>query len=241
LFYWVVKAILAPILHPLFRPWIEGLENIPEDGPAILASNHLSFLDSIFLPLMVPRRITFLAKREYFNEPGLKGFFKKLFFSGVGQVPIDRSGGEASEGALHTAVRILGEGKLLGIYPEGTRSPDGRLFRGKIGVARMALQADCTVIPVAMIGTFEVQPPGQVRPNIRRVGIRIGKPLDFRRYEGLEDDRFVLRSMTDEIMYELMMLSGQEYVDTYAAKAKAELAAARKESGPAEQIERPAA
>jgi 1-acyl-sn-glycerol-3-phosphate acyltransferase len=242
-FYWVVRAFLAPILRPLFRPWVEGLENIPETGPAILASNHLSFLDSIFLPLMAPRRITFLAKREYFTEPGPKGFLKRLFFKGVGQVPIDRSGGAASDAALRTAVRILAEGKLLGIYPEGTRSPDGRLYRGKIGVARMALEADVPVIPVAMIGTFEVQPPGQIRPNVRRVGIRIGKPLDFRRYAGLEDDRFVLRSMTDEILYELMMLSGQEYVDTYAAKAKEEQAAARKASagGPAEVPDRTAA
>jgi 1-acyl-sn-glycerol-3-phosphate acyltransferase len=243
LFYWLVKAILQPILRPLFRPWVEGLHHIPETGAAILASNHLSFLDSIFLPLVVPRRITFLAKADYFTERGMKGFFKKLFFSGVGQVPIDRSGGAASEAALRTGVRILHEGKLLGIYPEGTRSPDGRLYRGKIGVARMALEADVPVIPVAMIGTFEVQPPGQVRPNIRRVGIRIGKPLDFRRYEGLEDDRFVLRSMTDEILYELMMLSGQEYVDTYAAKAKEELAAAKKAASdkPAELTDRAAA
>jgi 1-acyl-sn-glycerol-3-phosphate acyltransferase len=231
-FYWVVKAFLTPILHPLFRPWIEGLENVPDDGPAILASNHLSFLDSIFLPLLVPRRITFLAKSEYFTERGVKGFLKKLFFTGVGQVPIERTGGAASEEALRTGVRVLSEGSLLGIYPEGTRSPDGRLYRGKIGVARMALEAGVPVIPVAMIGTFEVQPPGQVRPNIRRVGIRVGKPLDFRRYAGLEDDRFVLRSMTDEIMYELMMLSGQEYVDTYAAKAKAELTAAREAGRP---------
>ena len=242
MFYWVVKAFLTPILHPLFRPWIEGLENVPDDGPAILASNHLSFLDSIFLPLLCPRRITFLAKSDYFTERGPKGFLKRLFFKGVGQVPIDRSGGEASEAALRTGVRILAAGNLLGIYPEGTRSPDGRLYRGKIGVARMALEAKVPVIPVAMIGTFEVQPPGQVRPNIRRVGIRIGKPLDFSRYEGLEDDRFVLRSMTDEILYELMMLSGQEYVDTYAAKAKAEQSAARKAVAAHQvQSDRPAA
>jgi 1-acyl-sn-glycerol-3-phosphate acyltransferase len=242
LFYWVVKAFLTPILHPLFRPWIEGLENVPDDGPAILASNHLSFLDSIFLPLLCPRRITFLAKSDYFTERGMKGFLKRLFFKGVGQVPIDRSGGEASEAALRTGVRILAEGSLLGIYPEGTRSPDGRLYRGKIGMARMALEAKVPVIPVAMIGTFEVQPPGQVRPNIRRIGIRIGKPLDFSRYEGLEDDRFVLRSMTDEVLYELMMLSGQEYVDTYAAKAKAEQSAARKAVAAHEaQRDRPAA
>src|SRR3954464_9524155 len=179
------------------------------------------------MPLQLKRRVTFLAKAEYFTGTGLKGAAQRAFFSGAGQVPIDRSSASAAENAIQTGVRILSTGKLLGIYPEGTRSPDGRLYRGKIGVARMALQADVPVIPVAMIGTFEVQPPGQVRPNIRRVGIRIRKPLDFRRYQGLEDDRFVLRSMTDEIMYELMMLSGQEYVDQYATAAKADIEESR--------------
>ncbi|MEX5708808.1 lysophospholipid acyltransferase family protein [Parafrankia sp. FMc6] len=225
--YWVVKAILTPILRVFWRPWVEGLEHVPARGPVILASNHLSFLDSFFLPLVVPRRITFLAKSDYFTGVGLKGWSKRKFFSGVGQVPIDRSGGKASEGALRTGVRVLGNGELLGIYPEGTRSPDGRLYRGKIGVARMALEAGVPVIPVAMIGTFEVQPLGRLVPRIRRVGIRIGRPLDFSRYAGMADDRFVLRSMTDEIMYELMSLSGQEYVDMYAQRRKEELAAAR--------------
>ncbi len=228
MFYWVVKAILTPLLRMLYRPWTEGLENVPEEGPVILASNHLSFLDSIFMPLMVPRRVTFLAKSDYFTEKGIKGRLKRMFFTGVGQVPIDRSGGHASEAALRTGIAILHEGKLLGIYPEGTRSPDGRLYRGKIGVARMALEAGVPVIPVAMIGTFEVQPQGKVLPRIKRVGVRFGAPLNFSRFAGLEDDRFVLRSITDEIMYELMSLSNQEYVDVYAAKAKAELAAARK-------------
>jgi len=228
--YWIIKAFLVPLMRPLYRPTVEGLENVPVDGPAILASNHLSFLDSIFLPLVVPRRITFLAKSEYFTERGLKGKLKLMFFAGVGQVPIDRSGGEASEDALRTGVRILTHNKLLGIYPEGTRSPDGRLYRGKVGIARMALQAEVPVIPVAMIGTFEVQPPGTVWPSIRKVGIRIGAPLDFSRYAGLDDDRFVLRSMTDEIMYELMMLSGQEYVDVYAAKAKQQMVEAAREA-----------
>jgi 1-acyl-sn-glycerol-3-phosphate acyltransferase len=145
----------------------------------------------------------------------------------VGQVPIDRSGGRASEGALREAAEILGRGELLGLYPEGTRSPDGRLYRGKTGIARMALESGVPVIPVAMINTFDVQPPGQIIPREMRIGIRIGKPLDFSRYAGMEGDRFVLRSITDEIMYELMQLSGQEYVDTYAAKAKADLAAAK--------------
>ncbi len=232
MFYWVVKAILTPLLRVLYRPWTEGLENVPEAGPAIIASNHLSFLDSIFMPLLVPRRVTFLAKSDYFTEPGLKGRLKRMFFTGVGQVPIDRSGGRASEAALETGIDILNEGKLLGIYPEGTRSPDGRLYRGKVGVARMALEAGVPVIPVAMIGTFEVQPQGKVIPRIKRIGMRFGAPLDFSRYAGLEDDRFVLRSMTDEIMYELMSLSNQEYVDIYATKAKADLAAARKSVPP---------
>jgi 1-acyl-sn-glycerol-3-phosphate acyltransferase len=222
-FYWVVKAILTPILRTLFRPWIEGGDHIPADGGAILASNHLSFSDSIFLPLVVPRRITFLAKADYFTGRGVKGKLTKGFFAGVGQVPIDRSGGKASEAALSTGLRILGGGSLLGLYPEGTRSPDGRLYRGKTGVARMALEAGVPVIPVAMINTDVVQPTGKKIPTLGRVGIRVGKPLDFSRYKGMEGDRFVLRSITDEIMYELMVLSGQEYVDQYATAAKADI------------------
>ena len=219
--YWVLKHfVIGPWLRVLFRPWVEGVENVPAHGPAILASNHLSFSDSFFLPLVVPRKITFLAKSDYFTGRGIKGFFTKGFFKGVGQVPVDRSGGQASEAALRTGLRVLGEGDLLGIYPEGTRSPNGTLYRGKTGLARMALEAGVPIIPVAMINTYEIQPPGTVRPSLRRVGIRIGTPLDFRRYEGLEDDRFVLRSVTDEVMYELMSVSGQDYVDMYAARAK---------------------
>ena len=227
MFYWVVKMILTPVLRVCFRPWVEGGENIPASGGAILASNHLSFSDSIFLPLQVPRKITFLAKSDYFTGRGLKGRLTRGFFSGVGQVPIDRSGGAASEGALRTAKRILAGGSLLGLYPEGTRSPDGRLYRGKTGIARMALEAGVPVIPLAMINTDVVQPTGTIVPKLGRVGIRIGRPLDFSRYAGMEDDRFVLRSITDEIMYELMLLSGQEYVDQYASQAKAALEQAR--------------
>ncbi|HEX5018760.1 MAG TPA: lysophospholipid acyltransferase family protein [Actinomycetes bacterium] len=224
--YWLMKYVLVgPWLRLVFRPWVQGLEHIPDEGPAILASNHLSFSDSIFLPLMVDRHITFLAKSDYFTGKGIKGRLTAWFFSGVGQVPVDRTGGRASEAAISTGLRVLGEGHLLGIYPEGTRSPDGRLYRGKTGVARMALEAKVPVIPVAMINTRHVQPPGRVLPRIARVGIRIGEPLDFSRYEGMESDRFVLRSVTDELMYELMELSGQEYVDVYAARAKAGRAA----------------
>lgn len=220
LYLFLKHIIIGPWLRVLFRPWSEGMEQIPRRGAAILASNHLSFSDSFFLPLLEPRIITFLAKSDYFTGRGIKGFLTKLFFSGVGQVPIDRSGGRASEGAIITARRVLGEDKLLGIYPEGTRTADGRLYRGKTGVARMAVEANVPVLPVAMIGTYEIQPPGRIRPSLRRVGVRVGKPLDFSRYDGLEDDRFVLRSITDEIMYELMTLSGQEYVDMYASRAK---------------------
>lgn len=219
--YWVLKwIVIGPWLRVLFRPWTEGMDVIPDQGPAIVASNHLSFSDSFFLPLMVPRPMTFLAKAEYFTGRGIKGLFSKAFFTGVGQVPIDRSGGRASEAAITTGVRILNQGDLLGIYPEGTRTADGRLYRGKVGVARMALEGRAEVIPVAMIGTYEIQPPGRIRPSIRRVGMRFGPALDFSRYEGMDNDRFVLRSITDEIVYELMTLSGQEYVDEYASRAK---------------------
>jgi 1-acyl-sn-glycerol-3-phosphate acyltransferase len=226
-FYWLCKYVLiGPWLRLIFRPQVTGVEHLPTDGSAILASNHLSFSDSIFLPIVVKPHITFLAKSDYFSSPGLKGWATKLFMSAAGQVPVDRSGGRASEAAINTGVRILNQGELLGIYPEGTRSPDGRLYRGKTGVARMALEAKVPVIPVAMIDTDKIQPPGRIIPKIMRVRIAIGEPLDFSRYEGMEGDRFILRSMTDEIMYELMQLSGQEYVDIYAAKAKSMIAEA---------------
>ena len=223
MFYWLLKfVLLGPWLKLLFRPRVEGAENVPSEGAAIIASNHLSFSDSIFMPLMVSRRVTFLAKQEYFTGRGMKGMLSRLFFTGVGQVPIDRSSGSAAKAALETGKRILADGKLLGIYPEGTRSPDGRLYRGKTGVARMALESGAVVIPCAMVNTNIIQPPGRMFPKLRpRPGVRLGKPLDFSRYEGMAGDRFVERSMTDEIMYELMQLSGQEYVDQYAAKVKA--------------------
>ena len=229
LFYWVLKTvILGPLLKMLFRPWVTGEEHIPENGGAIFASNHLSFSDSIFLPVVVPRRITFLAKADYFTGVGLKGRLTAAFFRGAGQVPVDRSGGAASEAALTTGLKILRKGELLALYPEGTRSPDGRLYKGKTGVARMALEAGVPVIPVAMIDTDKAQPTGKVIPKVMRVGVRVGKPLDFSRYKGMEDDRFVLRSITDEVMYALMELSGQEYVDMYAGSMKDRLTRAKK-------------
>ncbi|WP_412542151.1 lysophospholipid acyltransferase family protein [Longispora sp. K20-0274] len=219
--YWVLKhLVIGPWLWLFFRPKVEGLENIPDSGAAILASNHLSFSDSIFLPLVVRRRITFVAKAEYFNGTGVKGWINRIFFGGTGQIPVDRSGGSASLGALETGARVLRDGHLFGIYPEGTRSPDGRLYRGKTGIARLALETGAPVVPCAMVNTHLVQPPGRIWPRIMRVEIRIGKPLDFSRYDGFVGDRFVERSITDEVMYELMELSGQEYVDVYAAKLK---------------------
>ncbi|MGH8960776.1 MAG: lysophospholipid acyltransferase family protein [Jatrophihabitantaceae bacterium] len=222
MFYWLAKLVLlGPLLRGVWRPWTEGLENIPDDRPAIIASNHLSFCDSFFMPVMVKRKVTFLAKAEYFTAPGLKGRLSKMFFAGVGQVPIDRDDSDASRAALNTGVRVLRAGNLLGIYPEGTRSPDGRLYRGKTGVARLALEAGAVVIPCAMVNTEIIQPAGRKIPRLRpRPGVRFGKPLDFSRYEGMQGDRFVERSITDEIMYELMQLSGQEYSDQYAAKVK---------------------
>jgi 1-acyl-sn-glycerol-3-phosphate acyltransferase len=227
LFYWIVKLLLTPVLRVCFRPWVDGAEHLPAQGGAILASNHLSFSDSIFLPLVVPRKVTFLAKSDYFTGRGLKGRLQATFFRSAGQIPIDRSGGAASEAALRTGLRVLRGGGLLGLYPEGTRSPDGRLYRGKTGVARMALEAGVPVVPVALLGMFDIQPPGRMMPKFKRVTMVVGKPLDFSRYAGMEGDRFVLRSITDEIMYELMLLSGQEYVDQYATKAKADIEDAR--------------
>lgn len=233
--YWVLKwIVIGPWLRVLFRPWTHNMDALPEEGPAILVSNHLSFSDSFFLPLVTKRRITFLAKQEYFTGKGIKGLISRAFFTGVGQVPIDRSSGRAAEAAITTGVRILDEGRMLGIYPEGTRTADGRLYRGKTGVARMALESQAPVIPVAMIGTYEIQPPGRIRPRIRRVGVCFGDPLSFSRYQGLESDRFVLRSVTDEIMYALMEISGQEYVDMYATRAK-EIKAERRAAPTADQ------
>jgi len=222
LFYWFLKLIaLGPILRLVFRPQSEGLEHVPTEGPAILASNHLSYADWLFMPLTLPRRVSFVAKAEYFTTPGIKGWLQKTFFSGSGQIPIDRSGADAAQGALISAKRVLDKGELFGIYPEGTRSHDGRLYRGKTGVARLALETGVPVIPVAVIGTDVVAPPGKKFGSFTRPKVRFGKPLDFSRYEGLEEDRYILRSITDEIMYEIMQLGGQEYVDLYASRAKA--------------------
>jgi 1-acyl-sn-glycerol-3-phosphate acyltransferase len=220
-FYWVAKYTLGITLKIVFRPWSQGRKNMPRRGPVILASNHLSFADHFFGPFPLSRKVVFLAKSEYFTGRGLKGLVSKAFFSGVGQIPIDRGGGAASERALRAGLRVLADGNVLGIYPEGTRSPDGRLYKGRTGVARLVLESRVPVVPCAMIGTFEFLPSGSFRPQLRiRPGVRFGKPLDFSRYYGKETDRVVLRAVTDEIMLEIQKLSGQEYVDIYAKRAK---------------------
>jgi 1-acyl-sn-glycerol-3-phosphate acyltransferase len=222
--YWLLKyVLLGPWLRVLYRPLVEGRGHVPATGPAIIASNHLAFSDSIFMPLMVRRKVTFVAKAEYFTGKGIKGWLVKMFFIGSGTIPVDRTGGRSAQAALDTLLRVLREGRLAGIYPEGTRSPDGRLYRGKTGVARLALESGAPVVPVVMLNADELQPPGTLRPKFKRVKIRFGPPMDFSRYAGMAGDRFVERAVTDEIMYRLMELSGREYVDVYAQKVKAQL------------------
>ena len=201
----------------VFRPWVKGLENMPRTGPVIVVCNHLSFVDSVFLPLVVDRQMAFLAKSDYFTGPGIKGWAIRFFMTSAGQLPIDRSGGKASEASLNAGLQVLAEGKVLSIYPEGTRSPDGRMFRGRTGVARMILEANVPVIPAAVIDTDKVMPLGTSFPKVHKVGVVLGAPLDFSRFRGMESDRFVLRAITDEIMYEMNKLSGQDYVDVYAS------------------------
>ncbi|MHA0287883.1 lysophospholipid acyltransferase family protein [Mycobacterium sp. C3-094] len=221
MWYWLFKFVfMGPLLTLLGRPKVEGLEHVPANGAVILASNHLAVADSFYLPLVVNRRITFLAKAEYFTGTGLKGWFTRWFYTVAGQVPIDRTDADSAQSALTTAQRIVSQGKLLGMYPEGTRSPDGRLYKGKTGLARLALETQVPVIPVAMIGTDVVNPPGSKMWRFGRVTVRFGAPMDFSRFEGLAGNRFIERAVIDEVMYELMQLSGQEYVDLYAADIK---------------------
>lgn len=223
-YFFLKNFVLGPLLQIIFRPWIRGKHHVPKTGGAILASNHLSFSDSIFLPLKVTRPVTFLAKSDYFTGKGVKGALTRWFFKATGQLPIDRSGGKASEDSLNTGLGVLERGLLLGIYPEGTRSPDGKLYRGRTGIARMALEAGVPVVPVAMIDTEKVQAIGQSLPRVRRVGVVIGEPLDFSRFAGMEGERAVLRAVTDRIVYEVMQLSGQQYEDVYASTVRSRMA-----------------
>lgn len=215
--YWILKAFLTPVLRLLYRVRVEGAEHLPASGPVLLAANHRSFCDSIFLPLVVPRRVTYIAKAEYFESWRTAWFFRAL-----GQIPMSRGGGSASERALDAARRVLGAGGLLGIYPEGTRSPDGRLHKGHTGVARLALDCRAPVVAVGMTGTAEVQPVGEMRPRpFLSVTVRLSKPLSFEHHRDRPDDPLALRQVTDEIMFEVAQLSGQQYVDRYASRTSA--------------------
>ena len=228
--WWLYKWVLiGPAMRLVFHPKATGVENIPAEGPVILASNHLSWSDWIFTPLLIPRRITFVAKAEYFTTPGIKGAFQKFFFSSAGQVPIARGSASAAEGALEASREVLRNGGVMGIYPEGTRSHSGKLYRGRTGVARLAIEMGVPVVPVGLVGTDEVAPPGKTFGRLSaRPTVHFGKPLDFSRYEGMENDRFILRAVTDEIIYEILKLTGQEYVDLYATDAKKKDKEARK-------------
>jgi len=219
-FFWFMKyVVLGPILRILYRPEVQGLENVPDDGAAILAPNHQSFLDDFLLPLVIrKRKVVMMAKADYFDN-----WYTAWFFKAAGCIPVRREGGSASARALAGGIDALAAGKLVGIFPEGTRSPDGRLYRGKTGLARMALEAHVPVIPVALVGTYQAWPYDRKFPKPGRVEIRFGKPLTFERHYETPTDRFVLRSVTDEIMYEIMMLSGQEYVDDYGARIKRQI------------------
>jgi 1-acyl-sn-glycerol-3-phosphate acyltransferase len=216
--YKLLKSFLFPLLMLIFRPKVSGLRHVPSNGPLIIASNHLSFSDSIFMPLVVPRSVTFLAKSEYFTSPGFKGFIKKITFIALGQVPVDRSGGKRSEAALLTGLKLLKDNHCIGIYPEGTRSPDGRLYKGRTGIARMAIESGAPIIPVAMFNTAEIQPTGQVVPKVRRVEMVFGEPIYF---TGDSTDQAVLRAATNQLMEKIAELSKQEYVpNMYASEAK---------------------
>ena len=219
--YWVLKWFLfLPVIRVLFRPWVTGLEHVPTTGPAILVANHVSAGDTYLLPALVPRKVIFPAKAEAFEGKGLQGRVLKWFLEGVGMLPMDRSGGRASATSMDGVLGVLQSGELLGIFPEGTRSPDGRLHKGKTGVARLVLQARVPVIPVGVVDTAFVRHPLLRIPVMRRPGLRIGAPLDFDRYAGAGNDRDVLRWVTDEIMAAVQRLSGQTYVDAYATSVK---------------------
>lgn len=219
--FWLLKYIfVGPILRIMGRPKVFGIENIPAEGPAIIVGNHLSVMDSFFQTLYAPRPIAYLAKSEYFTGKGIKGRLKRWFFLSVGQVPIDRSSGDAAQTAIDAAVHALDENRLLGIYPEGTRSPDGRLYKGKTGIARIVTERDVPVIPIAMIDSEKFNPPGKLLPRYHRVTMIVGKPIDLSHFTDGAGDPFMARAIVDKIMHTIMDLSGQDYVDMYAADVK---------------------
>jgi len=217
----VMTRVVSPLARMVYRPTVEGLENIPGTGPVILAANHLSFVDSMIIPIVVPRRVYFLAKAEYFEGTGFRGALSRWFFTGMGNIPVRRGQGRSARDSLDTVIKVLADGDAFGIYPEGTRSLDGMLHRGRTGVARIALESGAPVVPIGLVGTDKVMAVGRKLPKIVPVTVRFGKPLDFSRYAGMQDSLPVLRSVTDQIVYNILELSGQDYVDNYQASASA--------------------
>lgn len=224
--YQVSRVLAGPFLHLLWRPEITGLEHIPASGGAILASNHLSIVDSVFLPLMLPRPVTFAAKSEYFTGTRLVDRITGAYLRATKQLSVDRAGARAAQDMLESALGLLRGGALFGIYPEGTRSPDGRLYRGRTGIGWLALSSGLPVIPVAMIGTDRVLPPGSKIPRLSQISVRVGEPLAFDALRASSAGARQRRAVTDEVMRAIRALSGQEYVPMYASVRKEELAAA---------------
>jgi 1-acyl-sn-glycerol-3-phosphate acyltransferase len=219
----VARAILKPIVRVGWRIDVRGLEHIPTTGPAILCPNHISVLDSFFVPAVLPRRITYVGKAEYLDD-----WKTRWLFPALGMIPIDRTGGDAAQAALDAAARVLERGELFGIYPEGTRSRDGLLHKGRTGAARLALRSGAPLIPVGIRGTDRIQPPDRRMPRpFRRAAISFGKPIDPGHYDGRHDERLILRQITDEVMFEIRTMSGQTYVNSYAAKAEVSAIEAR--------------
>ncbi len=232
LWYWVYKNVLiGPFLRVWNRPTMEGKENIPATGAAIVASTHQSVMDSFFFPALSPRRITFPAKQEYFTNTGVIGAIQRWFFTSIGQIPVDRTSSNAGDATLAAARTVLDKGSVLGIYPEGTRSPDGRIYKGRTGVARIALATDVPIVPLVMIGSRKANPIGTWIPRPFKVRMKVGEPIDGRAYVeslGIDpDSREAARPLTDHVMAVLTELSGQPYVDTYASEVKESLAAGR--------------
>ncbi|MGE5134582.1 MAG: lysophospholipid acyltransferase family protein [Gemmatimonadota bacterium] len=221
--YQVSRALAGPFLHLLWRPEITGSENIPTMGGAIIASNHLSIVDSIFLPLMLNRPLTFAAKSEYFTGKSPGARFAGAYLRATKQLSVDRSEARAAQDMLDAALALLRSGELFGIYPEGTRSPDGRLYRGRTGIGWLALHSGLPVIPVAMIGTDRVLPPGHTVPRLRKIQIRVGEPLTFGALRDAGPTAKGRRAVTDEVMKAIQALSGQEYVPIYASVRKEQL------------------
>ncbi len=217
----LTKLVLKPLARAVYRPVIEGLENVPRKGGVILASNHLSFIDSVVIPLTAPRRVHFLAKAEYFTGTGLKGALSRGFFEAIGAVPVERGTYRSAQASLQSALEILEADKAFGIYPEGTRSLDGRLYRGKTGVAWLALTAGVPVVPVALEGPDQILPVGRRLPRIRKVTVRFGAPLDFTELHGQARSAQARRHVTDEVMRAIQELSGQEVAETYNELPKA--------------------